>query len=143
MKKELILIANESALTGVYFSLKPKEQGPAKIIDWAKRELEEYFLGKRQEFMVPVELHGTEFQQKVWAALQAIPYGQTRSYGQIAAQIGLPKAVRAVGLANSKNPVSIMVPCHRVIGSKGQLTGYAAGLENKKFLLGLEHASLG
>ncbi|MBX7456247.1 methylated-DNA--[protein]-cysteine S-methyltransferase [Mycolicibacterium sp. 3033] len=104
----------------------------------AVRQLDEYFRGKRQDFDVELDLVGTEFQRTVWAALQTIPYGETRSYGQIAAQIGAPGASRAVGLANGHNPISIIVPCHRVIGANGSLTGYGGGLERKKLLLGME-----
>ena len=101
-------------------------------------QLQEYFAGTRRKFDVPYELRGTEFQKKVWAALEEIPYGQTRSYGDIARAVGNPKAVRAVGLANGKNPLWIVVPCHRVVGSGGRLTGYAGGLEMKRALLELE-----
>ena len=94
--------------------------------------------GERQEFDVELDLVGTEFQRTVWAALQTIPYGETRSYGEIAAQIGTPGASRAVGLANGHNPISIIVPCHRVIGANGSLTGYGGGLDRKKLLLGME-----
>ncbi|MEH3138732.1 MAG: methylated-DNA--[protein]-cysteine S-methyltransferase [Mycobacterium kyogaense] len=102
------------------------------------QQLGEYFRGDRQEFDVELELVGTEFQRTVWAALQTIPYGETRSYGEIAAQIGTPGASRAVGLANGHNPISIIVPCHRVIGANGSLTGYGGGLDRKKALLGME-----
>lgn len=101
-------------------------------------QLDEYFRGERQEFDVELDLVGTEFQRTVWAALQTIPYGETRSYGEIAAQIGTPGASRAVGLANGHNPISIIVPCHRVIGANGSLTGYGGGLDRKKLLLGME-----
>lgn len=106
------------------------------------RQLEEYFAGTRRTFEVDVELTGTEFQRRVWAALQTIPYGETRSYGQIAEQVGSPGAFRAVGLANGRNPVSIIVPCHRVIGSSGGLTGYGGGVEKKAALLGLERSAV-
>ena len=101
-------------------------------------QLQEYFAGKRRKFAVPHELRGTTFQKQVWAALEEIPYGQTRSYGDIARAVGNPKAVRAVGLANGKNPLWIVVPCHRVVGADGRLTGYAGGLEMKRALLELE-----
>ena len=104
----------------------------------AKAQLSEYFAGTRQEFTLPLSPKGTPFQQKVWAALQTIPYGQTRSYGEIARQIGSPKAARAVGMANHHNPIAILIPCHRVVGQNGALTGYAGGLERKKALLQLE-----
>ena len=100
--------------------------------------MEEYFAGKRQAFDLPLAPSGTEFQRRVWAALTEIPYGETRSYGQIATAIGQPGASRAVGMANGRNPVSIVVPCHRVVGASGSLTGYAGGPERKQFLLDLE-----
>ena len=103
-----------------------------------ERQLREYFDGRRKAFDLPLDFNGTQFQRKVWAALLTIPYGETRSYGQIAEQIGRPDAVRAVGAANGKNPISIVAPCHRVIGSTGKLTGFAGGLETKAFLLALE-----
>ena len=106
--------------------------------NFSSRQLEEYFAGKRKQFDLPLSLRGTEFQRQVWAALRDIPYGVTRSYGQIAQAVGRPKAVRAVGMANHRNPISIIVPCHRVVGADGSLTGYGGGLENKKFLLALE-----
>jgi len=102
-------------------------------------QLEAYFAGSLTEFDVEVTLIGTEFQRRVWAALRTIPYGETRSYGQIAEQIGSPGASRAVGLANGRNPIGIIVPCHRVIGSSGGLTGYGGGLDRKRTLLGLEN----
>jgi methylated-DNA-[protein]-cysteine S-methyltransferase len=104
----------------------------------AERQLNEYFSGTRQAFDLKLDFVGTEFQNKVWKALLAIPFGQTRSYAQIARQIGSPKAVRAVGAANGRNPISIVAPCHRVIGSNGTLTGFAGGLEAKAHLLALE-----
>lgn len=104
----------------------------------AEKQLGEYFAGTRREFHLPLSLRGTPFQLSVWAALQKIPFGETRSYGQLAAMIGRPRACRAVGMANHANPVMIVVPCHRVIGSDGSLTGYGGGLEMKRFLLDLE-----
>lgn len=101
-------------------------------------QLEAYFTGSLTEFDVELELAGTEFQRRVWAALRTIPYGQTRSYGEIAEQIGSPGASRAVGLANGRNPVAIIVPCHRVIGAGGAMTGYGGGIDRKKALLELE-----
>ena len=103
-----------------------------------ERQLGEYFAGTRTAFDLPLDPVGTEFQRRVWRALLAIPYGQTRSYADIARQVGSPTAVRAVGAANGKNPISIVTPCHRVIGSTGQLTGFAGGLETKAYLLRLE-----
>jgi methylated-DNA-[protein]-cysteine S-methyltransferase len=103
-----------------------------------ERQLKEYFSGKRIEFDLPLQPHGSEFQKKVWQALRAIPFGQTRSYLDLAKAVGSSRAARAVGAANSKNPLSIIVPCHRVVGSDGSLTGFAAGLETKAALLALE-----
>ena len=104
----------------------------------AERQLGEYFAGKRKEFSVPLDMRGTPFQKNVWEALLAIPFGETRSYGQLARQLGNPNATRAVGAANGRNPLSIVVPCHRVIGSTGKLTGFGGGLETKAQLLRLE-----
>jgi methylated-DNA-[protein]-cysteine S-methyltransferase len=103
-----------------------------------RRQLEEYFNGERREFEVPLALAGNEFELRVWEALRAIPYGETVSYGHIAREIGAPDAARAVGLANGRNPVAVIVPCHRVIGADGSLTGYGGGLERKRLLLDLE-----
>lgn len=102
------------------------------------RELDEYFQGRRKTFDIPCHTHGTAFQEKVWAALREIPYGETRSYRDIAEAIGHPKAYRAVGMANNANPLFIIIPCHRVIGADGSLTGYGGGLPMKKALLMLE-----
>jgi methylated-DNA-[protein]-cysteine S-methyltransferase len=104
----------------------------------AVEQLEAYFAGGRTDFELELDLVGTQFQRRVWAALQTIPYGETRSYGEIARQIGAPGAFRAVGLANGHNPIGIIVPCHRVIGSNGSLTGYGGGLDRKRALLELE-----
>lgn len=108
----------------------------------AGRQLDAYFAGERQDFDLPVQAAGTPFQHLVWAALCEIPYGTTNSYGQLARRIGRPGASRAVGLANGRNPVSIVVPCHRVIGANGTLTGYGGGLDRKRLLLGLEATTL-
>jgi methylated-DNA-[protein]-cysteine S-methyltransferase len=105
-----------------------------------ERQLKEYFLGRRNAFSLPLDMRGTDFQQSVWQALLAIPFGETRSYGELAKQLGNPQATRAVGAANGRNPISIVVPCHRVIGSSGKLTGFAGGLDAKAYLLGLENA---
>ena len=109
-----------------------------KFTDLVIKQIEEYLQGTRQTFDINYRLAGTEFQRKVWKALLEIPYGETRSYKQIAEAIGKPNASRAVGMANSKNPILLLVPCHRVIGAKGSLTGYAGGLEMKQYLLNLE-----
>lgn len=108
----------------------------------AQHELEEYFAGSRRRFAVTLDFGGTEFQNKVWNALRTIPFGETRSYGEIANQIGSSKAVRAVGAANGRNPIPIIVPCHRVIGADGTLTGFGGGLQNKARLLALEGRSV-
>jgi len=108
------------------------------ILLQTQRELDEYFAGKRQEFDIQVVPEGTEFQKNVWKALQDIPFGDTASYSDIAHRIGNPKAVRAVGMANNRNPVSLIIPCHRVIGKDGSLVGYGGGLDRKKQLLHLE-----
>jgi methylated-DNA-[protein]-cysteine S-methyltransferase len=103
-----------------------------------ERQLNEYFAGTRKTFSVKLDFVGTEFQNKVWRALLAIPFGETRSYGEIARQLGNPRAMRAVGAASSRNPISIIAPCHRVVGSSGDLTGFAGGLNTKAYLLELE-----
>lgn len=108
------------------------------ILDAAEAQLAEYFAGTRHTFGLPLDAWGTPFQRGVWAALATIPFGQTRSYGDIARQIGNPAAIRAVGAANGRNPISIIVPCHRVIGADGSLTGFGGGLEAKRYLLDLE-----
>ncbi|MDF2179661.1 methylated-DNA--[protein]-cysteine S-methyltransferase [Aliiglaciecola sp. CAU 1673] len=104
----------------------------------AKKQLQDYFNGSRKAFNLPLKAKGTLFQQQVWEQLQSVCYGQTASYADIANKVANPKAVRAVGAANGKNPIAIVVPCHRIIGSNGRLTGYAGGLERKAFLLDLE-----
>lgn len=117
------------------------EEKETELIKMAKVQLDEYFAGTRQEFSIPLSLKGTEFQVKDWEALCTIPYGETRSYKEIAIQIGNPKACRAVGMANNRNPVLIVVPCHRVIGHNGKLVGYGGGLDVKEQLLNLEKNS--
>lgn len=107
------------------------------------RQLEEYFSGARKAFDLPLAPSGTDFQLKCWNALLAIPYGQTRSYGDIARAVGSPKGFRAVGMANNRNPIAIIIPCHRVIGSDGKLVGFGGGLDVKAWLLGLEFAHAG
>ena len=110
----------------------------AALLRRAARELEEYFAGERRDFTLPLAPAGTPFQQRVWRALEAIPYGETRTYAQIAAAVGNPRAVRAVGGANHRNPLPVVIPCHRVIGADGSLTGYAGGLARQTLLRGLE-----
>lgn len=140
----LTLISDEGALIGCYFANhEPPEAKTAKrardvVLDQARKELDEFFAERRTKFTVPVAPRGTEFQRKVWKALQSIPHGRTVSYGHIAQNIGAPAAVRAVGAANGRNPICIIIPCHRVIGADGSLTGFGGGLNRKRFLLGLE-----
>lgn len=141
----LTLASNGVALTRLDFE-NPRYAAPTyprgsdKIIEAVRRELDAYFAGKLRAFETPVAPQGTPFQQQVWDALLKIPYGVTRSYAQQAAAIGSPKAMRAVGLANGRNPISVIIPCHRVIGANGSLTGYGGGMERKRFLLDLEQA---
>src|ERR1700722_16805475 len=115
-----------------------KENGQHPILLQTEVELKEYFAGKRTEFTVPLDMRGTPFQRRVWEALLGIPFGETRTYGQLAAQLGNPRTTRAVGAANGRNPVAIIAPCHRVIGFSGKLTGFAGGLDAKAHLLNLE-----
>jgi len=144
---KLKLVASSNALVAVLWeqerpdrvrlaALKLDTQQP--ILLEAERQLSEYFSGTRTEFDLPLELNGSEFQKKVWRALREIPFGQTRSYLDLAKTVGSAKAVRAVGAANGKNPLSIVVPCHRVVGANGSLTGFAGGLDVKAKLLALE-----
>lgn len=115
-----------------------KEDRTHPVLVATERQLQDYFSEKRKKFSVKLDFAGTDFQKKVWAALLSIPFGATRTYAQIARQVGRPKAVRAVGAANGRNPISILAPCHRVIGSNGKLTGFAGGLQAKAVLLALE-----
>ena len=138
---ELLIVCTETALLSlgvrkVQESAEDKENNP--VVQQTIKELEEYFAGNRKVFTVPLDLRGTEFQKKVWEALREIPYGETRSYKEIAEKIGNPKASRAVGMANHRNPIGIVVPCHRVVGANGKLTGYAGGIPMKQALLELE-----
>lgn len=146
---QLKLIANEKALVAVLWETDRPNRvllGDMEQVDThpilieAYTQLRAYFQGKRSHFDLPLEFYGTDFQKKVWAELLKIPYGETRSYLDIATAVGNPKAVRAVGAANGKNPISIIAPCHRVIGKNGKLVGFAGGLEVKDQLLKLEHA---
>lgn len=118
-----------------------KADAPNELTELVFRQLDEYFAGTRKTFDFPYRLHGTPFQEKVWAALREIPYGETRSYKDIAEAIGHPKAFRAVGMANHANPIFIAIPCHRVIGASGSLVGYGGGLEMKRALLELERTN--
>ena len=142
---ELLLAGDDDALSLVSFPEGSMRRDPEP--DWiynekpfvaARRQLTEYFAGERREFDLPLKLSGTEFQMSVLEALQQIPYGETTSYADIAERVGRPKAVRAVGAANGRNPIPIIVPCHRVIGSHGELTGFGGGLDTKEALLRLE-----
>ena len=148
---ELTLVARGEALAAILWQDdKPtrvrlgelREDGTHPVLLQTQQQLREYFAGTRQQFEVPLDFAGTDFQKQVWQALLTIPFGQTRSYGEIARQIGRPAAVRAVGAANGRNPVSIIAPCHRVIGATGALTGFAGGLEAKQTLLALEGITL-
>lgn len=143
----LKLVAHETALVAVLWENEnPKRVRLAELVEQThhpilletQKQLTEYFAGKRQQFDLPLDFAGTEFQHKVWQALLSIPFGETRSYRDIAEQIGNVKAVRAVGAANGKNPISIIAPCHRVVGTNGKLVGFAGGLDNKDILLRLE-----
>jgi methylated-DNA-[protein]-cysteine S-methyltransferase len=142
---ELLLVGDERALCGLYM-----QQGrrPARVdrrwrpdgspFSETVGELREYFDGRRRQFETPLAMHGSEFERRVWEALREIPYGETVSYGELARSLGQPSAARAVGLANGRNPIAVIVPCHRVIGADGSLTGYGGGLERKRALLELE-----
>lgn len=143
----LKLVANDTALVAVLWENEnPKRIRLAELIEQVnhpillatQKQLTEYFAGTRQQFDLPLDFEGTEFQKKVWQALLTIPFGETRSYRDIAEQVGNVKAVRAVGAANGKNPISIIAPCHRVVGANGKLVGFAGGLENKEILLNIE-----
>lgn len=143
----LKLVATENALVAVLWENEnPKRVRLAELIEQVnhpilletQKQLREYFAGTRQQFDLPLDFEGTVFQKKVWQALLSIPFGETRSYRDIAQQVGNIKAVRAVGAANGKNPISIIAPCHRVVGVNGKLVGFAGGLNNKEILLGLE-----
>lgn len=139
----LFLVASDKALYGVFWddqniTKEMKDSKESKMLDKAEKQLNDYLDGKLTKFNIPLELEGTPFQKRVWAELQKIPYGETRSYKQIATALKDPNACRAVGTANGKNPISIIVPCHRVINHGGKLGGYAGGLGIKEKLLSLE-----
>ena len=147
----LKLVAHDQALVAVMWDNEDhKRVRLAELIEniqhpmllKVKQQLEQYFAGQRQQFNLPLDFQGTDFQQQVWRALLTIPYGETRSYKDIALQIGNEKAVRAVGAANGRNPISIIAPCHRVIGSGGALVGFAGGLDKKQILLSLEQGQI-
>lgn len=134
----LTLAEEDGALTKLLFEECEPAGERTALLSEAARQLEEYFAGRLSEFDLPLNPAGTPFQKKVWKALCDIPYGETRSYGDIARAVDSPKAFRAVGMANHCNPISIIIPCHRVIGSDGSLTGYGGGLDKKIYLLQLE-----
>lgn len=141
----LTLVEKEQTLKEIRFGgeiHQGEEERETPFLGNAAGELREYFQGTRREFSISMAPEGTEFQKKVWKALTAIPYGETRSYGEIARIVGNDKASRAVGMANHKNPIPILIPCHRVIGKNGKLTGYAGGLDKKTALLELERSVL-
>lgn len=147
----LTLVASEKGLAAILWEndapqrvrLGPLQENPEHpVLQETERQLNDYFAGKLTRFSLPLDFTGTSFQKKVWEALATIPFGETRTYGEIATQIGHPKAVRAVGAANGRNPISIVAACHRVIGRNGKLTGFAAGLETKASLLALEANAL-
>jgi len=135
----LRLVAGDAALLGVWFAGRggpaPAPAAAHPVLEEARRQLESYFAGRRRAFDLPLEPRGTPFQREVWQALRAIPFGETRSYGELARQLGRPAATRAVGAANGRNPIAIVIPCHRVIGADGSLTGYGGGMERKRWLL--------
>lgn len=141
-KGHLVIGADETGICLLRFGTAPDgaQMRTTPLLCQAATQLNEYFSGRRKQFDLPLSLHGTAFQLACWNALCDIPYGETRSYAQQAAAVGNPRACRAVGMANHVNPVMILVPCHRVIGANGQLTGYAGGLSFKRFLLDLEAA---
>lgn len=144
---QLTLVASNGKLNAILWEVERANRvrlgelnkaNDSPILLEAERQLQEYFAGTRNRFELELDFTGTDFQKQVWQALLTIPFGETRSYSQIAQQIGNPKAVRAVGAANGRNPISIVAPCHRVIGASGELTGFAGGLEAKQYLLALE-----
>ena len=134
----IALCADEAGICALRLNEAGSRRDASPLLDRAQAELEEYFAGRRRAFSVPLSIHGTVFQESVWRALMEIPYGQTASYGEIARRIGRERACRAVGMANHVNPLPIFVPCHRVVGAGGGLTGYAGGLSVKEELLTLE-----
>ena len=144
---QLTLVARDGKLSAILWETERanrvrlgelREANHSPVLLEAQRQLQEYFAGTRNQFNLELDFTGTDFQKQVWQALLTIPFGETRSYSQIAQQIGNPKAVRAVGAANGRNPISIIAPCHRVIGASGALTGFAGGLQAKQYLLALE-----
>ena len=145
---ELTLIASDTALTGVAFPswrhrpARARRDTMSEVLGRAKDQLTEYFTGTRTTFDIPLDAAGSEFERRVWDLLRAIPYGATATYGELAKRLGSTKEARAVGAANGKNPIPIIVPCHRVIGANGDLTGFGGGIERKRWLLQHEGALL-
>ena len=141
---KILLCADDAGICALRFHALQDEESDNPLLLQAEQELTEYFAGRRRRFSVPLSIHGTDFQRKVWQALAEIPYGTTAGYADIAQRIGNPRACRAVGMANHVNPLPIFLPCHRVVGKNGKLTGYAGGLEMKTLLLDLEreHAEI-
>jgi methylated-DNA-[protein]-cysteine S-methyltransferase len=147
----LTIVAEDGKITGLYMDAQRHAPGPESFgppadsaeepYATAAAQLRAYFDGELTEFALPLSPAGTDFQRRVWAGLLAIPYGETVTYGELARRLGSPAASRAVGLANGKNPIAIVVPCHRVVGSDGSLTGYGGGLDRKRFLLALERGT--
>jgi methylated-DNA-[protein]-cysteine S-methyltransferase len=146
---DLVLVANETGLIGIYFD--DCDHVPAARSTWTldpqhpilqqtEKQLREYFEGKRTGFSLPFHLAGTDFQERVWREIECIPYGQTISYSELARRAGAPEAIRAAGTSTGRNPLSIVIPCHRVMGKQGGITGYAGGLERKRYLLDLENS---
>ena len=138
----LTIEETDGAITALRFGGETVSPPPTPLLQRAAQQLTEYFDARRRRFDLPLRPQGTAFQQAAWSALCDIPYGQTRTYAQQAAAIGNPKACRAVGMANHRNPLPLFIPCHRVIGAGGKLTGYAGGLAVKRFLLELEQAAI-
>jgi methylated-DNA-[protein]-cysteine S-methyltransferase len=142
---ELLAVGDARALHGLYMqegrtaiAVRPQWQAAEEPFEDVRMQLGEYFAGRRRTFDLPLAMSGSPFQVRVWRALEEIPYGETISYGELARRIGVPSAARAVGVANGHNPISLIVPCHRVIGADGSLTGYGGGVERKRLLLDLE-----
>ncbi len=139
----MVIAADDEAIVALDFSEEELSSSfETDLLLQAKNQLDEYYRGERKTFSLPLKANGTVFQERVWQALLTIPYAETRSYGEIAAQIGNPKASRAVGMANNRNPISIIIPCHRVIGSDGKLVGYGGGMHRKVWLLDLEKGQI-
>lgn len=146
---DLTVVAHDDAVAGLYFADQRRRPAPdalgepadSPLFDQVRRQLNEYFAGDRGTFDLPLRPEGEEFDRRVWALLPAIPYGETRSYGDLARQLGDVGLAQAVGAANGRNPLCVLVPCHRVVGADGSLTGYAGGLPRKRFLLDLEEPS--